>query len=284
MEKWVLWLTLLTLLCTVLQILPVILVPITGPNSHVYLSHYQNFSFGVFGICYLSTNNCSAPAIGYPRINDSFYELFDSEFQVAELPLSVTSVILKLLVVHVVAFGVSAVQLLLLVALIVFQETEVRMAPSEAEEPIVDHPGQRRKRNKVKTRDYTPFMDWILVFSLVSFLLTLLAFLADILLFISNLSYVGWIQLFPIMSLAIISLMLCFMKRLISTRKFLEDDHVYYYDDMRMRRNSLDWDSDRGSDDGFTYNVGELPLRRVLVHSNPLSVDSREQVSQQPLD
>ena len=277
MEKWLLALTLLTLMCTVFLLLPVILVPVTGLRSNLYLSKYQNYLFGVFGICDLNSNNCSVARIGYPAINDSFYNVND-EYSVAELPLNIQLTISKLLVVHVVAFGISAVQFLLVVAMLVMQEVKGLLAKEEKSDDVsqpmlsgetaVDdshldkHDHHYYKR--ISYQQFAPFMDWMLVFSLLSFLTTLLAFLADILLFISNLSYVGWIQLFPIIAHALISTLVCFMKRLISTRKLLDDDHVYLNDDMRMRPqlvSNLDWD--RSSDDGFTYNVGpDIPLRQ----------------------
>lgn len=276
MEKWLLALTLLTLMCMVFLLLPVILVPITGVRSNLYLSKYQNYLFGVFGICDLNSNNCSYARIGYPAINDSFYDVND-EYLVAELPLNIQLTISKLLVVHVVAFGISAVQFLMVVAMLGLQEVKGLLVQLDkgddlsqpmlsGETAVNSRPSEHEHHyyKRISEQHFAPFMDWMLVFSLLSFLTTLLAFLADILLFISNLSYVGWIQLFPIIAHALISTLVCFMKRLISTRKLLDDDHVYFNDDMRMRANvvtNLDWD--RSSDDGFTYNVGpDIPLQQ----------------------
>ncbi|CAN3364553.1 pH-response regulator protein palI/Rim9p [Diutina catenulata] len=305
MERWLVVMTILTLTCMVLQLLPVITVPITGPHSNLYLSQFENYSFGVFGLCDLNTNTCSSPRIGYPKVNDSFYDVYD-DYSVAELPSSVTTTISKLLVVHVVGFGISAVQFLMMVSLLVVQEIDKRKerAEDEAAEAMLaqERPSVGRdrtsfgrdrtsfarerpstildrqsivldrhlsrhssrdskpmRRRKPWVRDYAPFMDWMLIFSLVSFLTTLLAFLADILLFISRLSWVGWLQLFPIIALALISTMVCFLKRSISTRKFLEEDHFFLNDDMRARRRTPlggGWSDDESDDGFFVYTEG----------------------------
>lgn len=93
----------------------------------------------------------------------------------------------------------------------------------------------------------------MLVFTFFSVLTTLLAFLADILLFTPNLSYLGWLQLIPIVLMALVTSMLCFIKRSISSRKFFESEYRYANDDMRiMRKTYVDefW-NDNASDDGF---------------------------------
>ena len=47
-------------------------------------------------------------------------------------------------------------------------------------------------------------------------------FLADILLFTPNLSYLGWLQLIPIVLMALVTSMLCFIKRSISSKSSLK--------------------------------------------------------------
>ncbi|KAG7195705.1 regulator of ime2 [Scheffersomyces spartinae] len=105
-------------------------------------------------------------------------------------------------------------------------------------------------------RDISMYLSFMLMFSLCDFIATLLALLADILLFIPRLTYVGWIQILPLILLAFTASTICFMKREVSTRKYLQGgDSNYKNDDMYLRRRMVtdpdNDDDDSGSDDGF---------------------------------
>ncbi|CAI5760705.1 unnamed protein product [Candida verbasci] len=241
----------LCIICWIIQLLPVISVPITSPSLNIYLSSYENYEFGVFGICDQTKKICSSPRIGYPSTNSSFYNAAPDRnfgFGGVVLPSRVRYTISKLLVVHVVDFCFSSLLLIVTASLL----TTVLIDKFKFEKLK----GQYDEEGIPKTipkRDLTPYLNIMLILTLFSVLTTLLAFLADILLFIPNLSYLGWIQLVPIVSMALITSMLCFIKRSISSRKFFEDNNEYANDDMRMmnKPNVVGSDDDNLSDDGF---------------------------------
>lgn len=270
MFKALLALLSLCLICWVIQLLPVISVPLTSPSVNIHLSQYGSYKFGVFGICNVLQHVCSDPKIGYPATNSSFYSnLDDPTFGDGGvvLPSDVRYTISKLLVVHVVAFCFSSLLLIvtfvlctvLLIKDVQFKEQLQKIQLDDNQNSNVeeeynssneDQPDSGSKKSQF---DLSPYLNVMLVFTLFSVLTTLLGFLADILLFTPNLSYVGWLQLIPIVLMALITSMLCFIKRSISSRKFFESEYQYVNDDMRMmRKNYVDefW-NDNASDDGF---------------------------------
>lgn len=97
------------------------------------------------------------------------------------------------------------------------------------------------------------YYSFMLTFALLLFICTLLAFLADILLFVPNLSYLGWLQLLPTVVLTVIAVLLCFVKRTINSRRYIEEQHPHNNDEMRMHRMDKAGltDADSASDDGF---------------------------------
>lgn len=286
MHKGLLILDLFVLICLTIQLLPIISVPITGKGIgyNLHLSKYGNYTFGVLGLC-TSNNICSKPKVGYPPETDAFYSFMDSEngeypdFAAAELPSRARYVISKLLVVHIVGFCFTTLLFLLSLALTVIlwlEESETRVPFKDAVRKKVKIRQNSRNNsstdltestsatkmdslsdketvnNERKSKDITPYLNFMLMLSLLSFLLTLLAFLSDILLFIPHLSYLGWLQLCPIILLSTVTSMLCFIKRSISSRKYLNDEYRYENDDMRKSVNVgvLNW-KDTDSDDGF---------------------------------
>lgn len=285
MHKGLLILDILVLICLVVQLLPVISVPITGLGIgyNLHLSKYQNYTFGVFGLC-TKHGICSKPRIGYPPESDEFYSFMDSdgeypEFAAAELPSKARYAISKLLVVHIVGFCFTSIILLIssgLTMILWMEESQMKlnkqsigknvrirqssknnsstdMTESTSTTKIDISSGENAKGTTgIVKKDITPYLNMMLMLSLLSFLLTLLAFLADILLFVPHLSYLGWLQLCPIILLSTVTSMLCFVKRSISSRKYLTDEHRYENDEMRMREDVgvLNW-KDTDSDDGF---------------------------------
>lgn len=252
----------LVLVCWVIQLLPVISVPIT---SVLYLSYFRDYKYGVFGICDLKEQVCSEAKIGYPSLNSTFSD-FTSNTDFGYdggiiLPSKVTYSISKLLVVHVLAFCFSSILIVVIILLLVINFLDQRRKSIRVSSLGDEQQQQQQHQGELKKRDLTPYFNLMLVMTLFSFLTTLLAFLADILLFIPHLSFIGWLQLIPIVSMALTTSMLCFLKRSISSRKFFDDDnnnlqHQYANDDMRMmRKNVIDhfgWNNnDNSSDDGF---------------------------------
>lgn len=280
--KGLIGLAILSGLCLVVELLPVISIPITATSHRIYLASYHNYTFGVFGICEIQSGACSPPKIGYPSDNNPFYDLVESPERGVELPSSVTYTISKLLVVHVISFCFSCLLFVIVLVLVTLQHYEdFDNIPLKER---VDEPNKRQSidtnLSKLKKRDLTPYINLMLTVTLISFTSTLLGFLADILLFVPNLSYLGWIQLFPIIVLSIIAAMLCYLKRAISSRKYLENQHRYENDDMRMRRNVLDnqWD-DSASDDGFYVYANEFDQdhhenRNLTTHDEEVSLNS----------
>lgn len=260
-HKGLVLLGVLSTICLVIQLLPVISVPITGrmTNYNLHLSIYNNNSFGVFGVCDLSTNHCSRPSIGYPSKKSDFYgisnpDIYESQFGGIKLPSRATYTISKLLVVHVIAFCLTALLCIVILYLLLTLHFDSLhdMLSKVGYKKLHSDPKPTSDSKKTK-RDLTPYLNAMLIISMFSFLLTLLAFLVDILLFIPHLSYLGWLQLIPIVFMTIEASMICFHKRYISSRKYLDDDNKNTNDDMRLREN-VDisrWDDDAASDDGF---------------------------------
>lgn len=272
MHKGLVVLCILTCICLVIQLLPLISVPITGEstNYNIRLSTYKNNTFGLFGVCDIALDICSPPKIGYPSKHSHFYaisveENYDDKFGGIELPSGATYTISKLLVVHVIGFCLTAIIFLLISSLSVILYLDSK--GFESSRTALKHFKYKLLKQsnddnispastgsvKPQKRDLRPYLSLILTASLLSFLSTLLAFLVDILLFIPHLSYLGWIQLIPIILLAIMASMVCFIKRTISSRKYLEEEYKTEMDDMRMRNNvdTTRWNDDSASDDGF---------------------------------
>lgn len=270
-------LLILLVVCWVIQLLPVIAVPFTPPDANIYLSYYDNYKFGVFGICNVERHICSKPSIGYPSTNSTFYA-YDNEDSFGTggivLPSDVRYTISKLLVVHVVAFCFSSLLLIVIFGLITilffkYIKTKKELEGIQLSDTLHDTTIQTEEEENNDNAnnnnqgasltinktifDLTPFLNLMLVFTFFSVLTTLLAFLADILLFTPNLSYLGWLQLIPIVLMALVTSMLCFIKRSISSRKFFESEYRYANDDMRIMRKTYvdDFWNDNASDDGF---------------------------------
>lgn len=261
-------------LCTVswvVQLLPVISVPVTGKSIgyNLYLSSANNIVFGVFGVCDVETDKCSSMRVGYP------IELFLNDTETTDegdgnglsnilLPSNATYSVTKLLVVHFVSFIFTSLLLLttsifLLISLsdkVIDRHTTLSRftdwlrgfkVAEQDDQGSVTFSLRKVKRSR---RNITRYLNWMLLFSLLLFLLILLAFLADILLFVPKLSYLGWIQLLPIMLMSLISSLLCFMRRSISSRRHLEDE-VYSRTYARGKTSEVRWVDDSDSDDGF---------------------------------
>ncbi|EEQ40525.1 SUR7/PalI family protein [Clavispora lusitaniae] len=300
MHSGVIFIGCLCLISWLIQLLPVISVPITGKsiNYDLHLCSYNNITFGIFGVCDISTGACSDPKIGYPiedfvTDTESYEDGVTDGLSGIELPSNATYYISKLLVVHVLAFFFTSL-LLLETCLILFVSflDDLRNRSSHHTRWV------RQKKTSTDTetsdsfsidklkpikRDTTPYYNWMVLFALLSFLSTLLAFLADVLLFVPELSYLGWIQLLPISLMALIASLVCFFKRSVSSRKHLEDD-VYPANEMRGRARNIAYsvDSDSDSDDGFyiytnafhgggTQRVANSSIHEILDTDNDMN-------------
>lgn len=164
-----------------LQLLAVLSVPVT---KSITLCTYGSIQFGVFGYCDTKTNTCSAVQIGYGDVTsvDGF-----------SLPSNARHTLASLLIVHVVAAGLTLILLFF---------TLMAHFP--------------------RAGSSSSYLLWILIFSLPCFLLSLLAFLVDILLFVPHLDWGGWIVLASTVLIAIFGVFLCVLRRTTSSRKAME--------------------------------------------------------------
>lgn len=282
MHTGVVFIGCLCLVCFAIQLLPVISVPLTGAsiNYNLHFSLYNNITFGVFGVCDIVENKCSKVAIGYPKNTyDDAYQDFNQEpydedfFSPVSLPSGATHLISKLLVVHIVAFILTGILTLecIFVMLITHVDKKYPGAPvwvlfqrTKSKYKVDGESADGAKRQRPK-RNLLGHFSWMLLLSALSFLLTLLAFLADIILFIPRLSFLGWIQLLPIALMALIASLLCFLKRSILSRRHLDEENKGKNDDMRNNGVMPRWIDDSASDDGFYvftngfYSSGQGP-------------------------
>lgn len=291
MHTGVLFIGILCVICFVVQLLPVISVPITGKaiNYNLHFSLYNNITYGVFGICDHVRDKCSHAAIGYPTktykyaFQGPLEESADSFFSTISLPSGATHLISKLLVVHVVAFiltGVLTLECLFVVILThvdkkypgksmrtLFKRAQKKKIKAEPEE--TSH--STKDEIKRPKRNLLGHFSWMLLLCALSFLLTLLAFLADLILFIPRMSFLGWIQVLPIALLALSASLLCFMKRSIASRRHLDEEYHGKNDDMRNNGTMSRWVDDSASDDGFyvftngfySSGPGQQPVQEI---------------------
>ncbi|KAK9321797.1 SUR7/PalI family-domain-containing protein [Lipomyces orientalis] len=162
-----------------LQLVAVISVPIV---ESITLATYESVKFGVFGIC--TTEGCSPVRIGYPN------SIVSGEGNDFSLPSNARHSLTNLLIVHPIAAGFTLILLIL---------SLIAHFHGPANSPR--------------------YLFFLLIFCLPTFILSLLAFLVDILLFIPHLSWGGWIVLAATVIIAVCSLILCTMRRTLSSRK-----------------------------------------------------------------
>ncbi|QBM89061.1 SUR7/PalI family protein [Metschnikowia aff. pulcherrima] len=280
MHSGIFFIGILSLICWGIQLLPVISVPITGKktNYNLSLSQYNNVSFGVFGVCDYVRDTCTSPRIGYSDDASIVYPTAFLEsgslasLTQVQLPSNVTHLISKLLVLHVVAFGFTCLLLLQSWSLLLADTLHKKgshlsrlsnalqglrrrvrgskQSDSKLNDAIIDTKREARKH------DYRQ-LTLMFVFATLSFLLSLLAFLADFLLFVPKLGPLGWIQMLPVLIMAIIASLSCFLKRSIQSRKHLHDS-THLADDMRAKNAVfVEWDDDLLSEgDVFIYSNG----------------------------
>lgn len=284
MHSGIIFIGVLTLLCWVVQLLAVITVPITGEGTkyRLHLSHYNNISFGVFGVCDVISHTCSEPKIGYTSADDfTYWSESDASsvntLSLIHLPSEAAHVISKLLVVHVIALvftSLLGIQCCFVVVSDLMQNDKFRLKLLKAKTYLRQKlrrkapEGLAPSENAVSVaprpkRQVYLHLNVMLFIAIISFLLNLLAFLADILLFVPKLGVLGWIQVVPIVVMALIESLICFMKRSILSRRHLDNDVQNFTTDRRERK----W-SEEYSDDGFyIYSNGFRGADNEELHS-----------------
>ena len=294
MHKGLLAATILMMISPIVQILSVITVPITGKsvNYNLLLCWYDEVAYGVLGMCRMDIGECTKARVGY-QSNASDTSGGKINYT---LPSNARHTISKLLVVHILAIGFSAILLILTVILniiIIVEEIRLKKLKSQLERKFSELKRKNDSREestqhdslaasasnrpasitnsevkdglswssykRFKVRDsnqilhkVTPLLNLMILHAVLSFLLSLLAFLVDLILFIPYLSFVSWIQLFPIFTFTIILTMMCYVKRLISSRKYLDLRTGNTEDNINLlKENDLEEGDDNISDDGF---------------------------------
>lgn len=172
--------TVVTLLAVAfaIQLIAVLTVPVTHT---ITLCTYDGYKFGALGFCN-NNGTCSPVQIGYSATTVE-------EPSVFSLPSNTRRSISKLLVVHPISCGFTFL-------LLVFSFMIYFTAPSQN----------------------LRFLFFLLLWSLPTFLLSLLCFLVDILLFAPHLDWSGWIILGSTVLIAICGAMFCLMRRSTSSR------------------------------------------------------------------
>lgn len=161
-----------------LQLVAVLSVPVT---KAITLCTFGDIQFGVFGYCNTKTNTCSDVQIGYGDV---------TSIEGFSLPSNARHTLASLLIVHVVACGLTLILLIL---------TLLAHLP--------------------KLFSSSKFLLAILIITLPCFLLSLLAFLVDILLFVPHLDWGGWIVLASTVLIAVFGVFLCVLTRTTSSRR-----------------------------------------------------------------
>lgn len=290
----------LTAFCWVVHLLPVISVPITSVRgSHVLeLAHYQNVSYGVFGYC-LTRRGCTPPGIGYA--GDVLFPTIPGEFQNGDtlsflLPSEEMQAFLKFLSVHLVALVFTSLLLLTIGACLLHDYLQLRRVGS-----LSERSDKQRSRSaehgdagcvddtyymlmQKRRKWFRVFLEVMLVCSIFLFLLGLLGYLVDILLFVPYLSWIGWLQLAVVLIMALICSLVCFMKRSVISRRHLEEEA---YALGRTNSRLSDSSSDSGVyiySNGFTANEETSDGERVVLDTTsrtetPLDSDRAETLS-----
>ncbi|ODV59639.1 Rim9p [Ascoidea rubescens DSM 1968] len=181
--------TILLIISSTLQLISVLSVPI---SQNITLCRYDGYRFGVFGIC---NNNgvCSSISIGYS--DDSIID----ELSGFSLPSNARHVVSRLLIVHPISTGFTLILLIL---------------------SILIHFNRFKKNLKL--------LFFLLLWTLPTFLLSLLSFLVDILLFIPHLGWAGWIILPATVLIALASGVICVLRRSISSRIAMDNQNFLF--------------------------------------------------------
>lgn len=212
-------------------------------TKSISICTYDGYKFGVFGLC--RGNSCSKVGIGYTG-----KELDDVDG--FSLPSNARRSVSKLLVVHPISAGFSII-LLFSSALLHWH------GPS----------------NSLR------FLFFLLLWTIPSFLISLLSFLVDILLFVPHLDWGGWIVLAATVLIAVSGVLLCIMRRTVSSRRVLKRKDTfgndYQLEPLNYGYGTVDGNSDvkfgKNSYEGKEGNENEEE-REPFVHESNETFDN----------
>lgn len=193
-------------LALVFQVFATVSVPITNKFS---ISSYNGYRFGVFGWCSESTKLCSPVKVGYSR--QDILLLTDHSY--ISLPSHAKYSISKLLVVHPISFAASFI-LWIFSILIHFQ---------------------RIRHNK-------NFLLMFIIFCTVTFLISVLSFLVDIIIFVSYVTWTSWLVLVSSILIAVTGTILSMMRRSVILEDYSKLDKRDEMIQMIQIRNDIDFD------------------------------------------
>ncbi|KAI9163344.1 pH-response regulator protein palI/prr-5 [Paramyrothecium foliicola] len=174
-------LTILLLGAFGLLLISVISTPII---QAIPLGEYKDVRFGVFGYC-RNNGQCSPIGIGYDRA-----DLFPTEPNSFDLPIGVRETLSSILIVHVVAAFLTLV-LFIMAAAAHFH------SPAHS----------------------TKYLLILFIFTIIDFLVCLLALLIDVLLFIPHMAWGSYLVIAATVIVALSGVMSCFMRRTLVGRK-----------------------------------------------------------------
>lgn len=175
-----------TTLALVCEFFNTISVPIT---SHLYISEYNGYKFGVFGWCKQDGSICSPVRVGYSL--DDILLLNDNEY--LHLPNHAKYALSKLLLVHMLSF--ASVLVFWLFSLLTCVK---RLHISRG------------------------ILLFAVVWSMMTFMISLLGFLIDILMFASHITWSSWLVLVGAFCVAVSGFMLCLMIRDVPYKRFVK--------------------------------------------------------------
>ncbi|QEU60113.1 hypothetical protein KDRO_C06400 [Kluyveromyces lactis] len=179
-------LVVLLTLALVFECFSTISVPIT---IGLYISEYNGYRFGVFGWCKVDRSVCSPIRIGYSKDDILLF----NEQEYLHLPNHAKYALSNLLLVHVLAF--VCVTILWIFGML----TCCRCIKTSRRMLII-----------------------AVVWSMVTFMVTLLGFLIDILIFSSHVTWCTWLTLASAFFTVLSGTVLCVMRRNLTYDKFLE--------------------------------------------------------------
>jgi len=202
-------------------------------TKSITLCTYDGYKFGVFGLCH--GDQCSGVGIGY-----NSKELDDVDG--FSLPSNARHSVSKLLIVHPISAGFS---LILFLSSILLHwhgpSTSLRL------------------------------LFFLLLWTIPSFLISLLSFLVDILLFVPHLDWGGWIVLAATVLIAVSGVLLCIMRRTVSSRRALQRKDTFGNDYQLQPLNygygTVDGNSDIKND--FKEENEDEDERAPFVHDEP---------------
>lgn len=174
-------LTVVLVVAFALQLIAVLSAPVTRAIS---LSSFKNIQYGVLGYCNTKTGSCSSPGIGY---NHALIDEATDDFQFSG---TLRYTLAKILIAHIVAAGFT----LILMIFTVFAHFHA-MANSSR------------------------YLLVLIILTIPTFLVSLLAFIVDILLFLPHLNWGSWIVLGATVLILFYLVLLLIMKRTLSNKK-----------------------------------------------------------------